>query len=261
MNQDLDAIFGSPHIPEARCEEFFGWPSQILREVSVLLSEKDESWLAGAAEQLEVFLRGDAPGFRYDEELLNKAHPARSLNAPFSILMEQPSRVVVFSALERTVDWETFSPKLQQWERFAVFALLHVRKCLVLLDARPPQAESAGEAAKRFSDAGGNALEASRALQIAHSLRLESIHRSTRAKHAAGALHANREALLDSAINIAKSKPFRTKKAAAEEVVNQLPKDDKGTPYDLATVLGWFRERGFYIVRKTKPLQDETQET
>lgn len=250
MNKSLvpntvSLIQGNPLINTSYRREFGGGPHQTIREVSQLLLNRDEEWLKGATKQIEAVLAGEAPGLSHDQDRMNGPHLARSIKAPFSLLIETPTETTLFAALETTVRWDSFTPKLKQWERYAALALVLVRRCFAALDAVDTKADSAELVANKLDTAGANGISALQALQIAHSLRNESSGRTDRAKHAAEVRHASREALLDQAIQIARSKPFRTKKDAAVEVVNQLPKDEKGAPYDLNTVLGWFRERGF----------------
>lgn len=238
-------LAGNPLIYTSYRRDFGGGPHQTIREVSQLLLNRDEEWLNGATKQIEVSLAGEAPGLSHDPDRFNGPHLARSIKAPFSLLIETPTTTGVFAAFETTIRWDSFAPKLTRWERYAVLALVLARRCFAELDAVDTKADSAETVAEKLNTAGADGISALQALQIAHSLRNESLGRTDKAKHAAEVRHASRKALLDQAIQVASSKPFRTKKDAAVEVVNQLPKDDKGAPYDLNTVLGWFRERGF----------------
>lgn len=231
--------------------EFDGWLTQIHTEVKALLSRRDSAWVNAVAELVDRAVYGRSPGIT-DVLQYETSMPEKSERSSFSFMLDNPGRVGQFAAVEPDLDWDAIHPKPARWERYAVFALLQLRSCTSVLEScrQRPQADGTPLFLMTCHErAGSLALEAMRGLQIGRALQQDATERSEKAKHAADKRHQNRAALLDRAIEIAKSQPFPTKKAAAEEVVNQMPKDEKGTPWDVPTVLGWFRQRGFELVK------------
>lgn len=220
---------------------FLGWASQIQFEVYHALVGRDAQWLNAVAEQIRAVL-APQPGKEKDwQELLLGPNPSRPARAPFPFLVDDLGQLGLFAAREPRHDWHPMSPQTEQWERYAVFAAMAILAAFERIDA----ADESGDAKKLLDEAGGLAIEAARALQIAHSLNIDALARSEKGKGAANARYMDRPARLDLAIAIASSRQFESKKAAAVAVVDGLPKDNMGAPYDVETVLKWFKERKF----------------
>ncbi len=238
--------------------DFSGWLTLIQSEIRDLLSGRDSSWVNAVADVVAALIANRSPGIS-DALRFEMRSKDETSQLSFSELLRHPGRIGQFAVLESQAAWNDISPQPADWERYAVFALIQLRSCVAVLATLPRSEVSRDEidtvevpqVVMTYERAASLAMEAMCGLQIARDKRRAAEERTAKSKHAASVLHKDREALLDKAIGIAMSKPFRTKKAAAEEVVNQLPKDDVGTPYDLATVLGWFRERGFSTPKRT----------
>lgn len=240
------------------CGEFDGWLIQIHHEARSILAGRDADWLHSVAHFIEEAVDGRGTGTS-DVLHLHQGPRGDPETSSFSFILNNPGRIGLFAVLEPVLDWDKCGVKTTRWERYAVFALVHIGYSINRLATNDQEGEppiETPELLKRristLERAGSFALESMRSLQMARALLQAAQERTSKAKRAAGALHANREALLDQAMAIARSRPFRTKKSAAEAVINDLPKDEKGTPYDLGTVLGWFRERGFAVSKAPK---------
>ncbi|QRR36329.1 hypothetical protein JNX00_10915 [Hydrogenophaga sp. YM1] len=236
---------------------FSGWLTQIQIESQGMLSGRDSAWVNAVADVVAALIVNRAPGTSDALRFEMRSKNETSLLS-FSELLRHPGRVGQFAFLESKAPWRSISPQPTDWERYAVFALIQLRSSVEVLATLPTPNVSQDELSivdipqvvRTYERAASLAMEAMCGLQIARDKRRAAQERIAKSKHAAGVLHKDREALLDKAIDIAMAKSFRTKKAAAEEVINQLPKDNKGTPYDLATVLGWFRERNFSVPKR-----------
>lgn len=241
---------GSSPLSRPMSSAFLGWASQTQFEAFHLLQNRDAEWLNGVAEQIRSVLAPTPGGEENWQPLLLAANPSRTAGIPFPFLVSEPGQLGLFAAREPHHTWQGSKPKTEQWERYAVFAALSIMQALKLADAAE---ENRARAARLLHEAGGLAIEAVRALQIAHSLHAASSDRKSKASTAASARHAGREQLLARAKEIALSRPFQSKKAAAAEVIDRLTEEDGVREYDLDTVLGWFREMKIQIEKAPRP--------
>lgn len=206
----------------------------------------------GVADQIRSVL-APSPGKEADwQQLLLKANPSRSTETPFPFLVGEAGQLGLFAAREPQHDWSTGEPQTKQWERYAVFAALSIFQALKRVDAAE---DEKAQANSLLHEAGGLAIEAVRALQIAHSLEAASSDRKSKASRAASARYTGRDQLLARVKEIALSRPFPSKKAAAAEVINRLAEEDGVREYDLDTVLGWFREKKIQITKAPRSKQ------
>lgn len=208
-------------------KEFGGWPQQILLEVFGLLQGRDGTWLNLVAAQVNA-ATDTITGLA---DLLNdfvEPNLTRSGEAPFGYLVEKPGRIGMFAAREQRFPWHTASPSTERWERYAVFALLCVRDAIELLEATDRSEHAYESDSLSFAThdrAGVFLLEAMRALQVVHSLRIDSRTKSELGRHAAKARH---EALAEKraeAVAMANAHPFTTKRAAIDFIVENLELD------------------------------------
>lgn len=216
---------------------FAGWPLQILFETGELLEDESSEWLTAVATHINDVVMGNV-----DKLFDNVKGPsdtlAHSKRWPFS-LHTQPGHIGVFAALEPGVSWDKLSPPTQRWQRYAVFALMYIRDCLnflAKLGDQPSQgSESPGVSSKYMSmqlnDAGAFALEAMRALQIAHSLRIDTRKKSDRGRNAAVARHEAMKPKHAEALAMANSRPFKTKREAVDFIAENLTINAEGTKF------------------------------
>lgn len=212
---------------------FAGWPTQILFEVQELLADRDSAWLTDVARHIRELVMGDVDRL-FDSDTGPSETLAHSKTWPFS-LHTQPGHIGVFSALEPGVDWNKLSPATDRWERYAVFALMYIRDCIQTLSRSGVGAGQGGwvsssdtkHSALALNDAGAAALEAMRALQIAHSLRIDKRSKSASGRKAAIAKHDAMKPKRAKALDMANSRPFKTKREAIDFITDNLVIDEE----------------------------------
>lgn len=233
--------------------EFFGWPKQILFELRVLLRDRTEEWLTSVAEQVHQALQMDVESRAGVFTTPLEPDLLRLDELPYAFDSERPGQIGIFTAVEPTFRWNEMTPRTERWERYAVFALLNIRDAIKVLGALPtqsPSGEDADLAMIHFSNAGGFALEAMRALQIAHSLRIDSRTKSNRGRMAANARHEAMKPKHAEALAMANSRPFKNKREAVDFIAENLTINAEGTQFcsrraasDWLSAAGWQPER------------------
>jgi len=231
--------------------EFFGWPKQILFELRVMLKGRDDAWLTSVAEQVLMAQQMTHP---YAPNSLEQPDLLRLDDLAYAFDLERPGQIGVFTAVEPKFDWDRTPLRTERWERYAVFALLNIRDAINLLGALPkdgPSADEAELAMFHFSQAGGFAMEAMRAMQIAHSLRIDDHFKSARGRKAAVARHEVFVPIRAEALAMANSRPFKTKEAALDHITANLvidPTTSKCCSRSAASK--WLNEAGWQPERK-----------
>ncbi len=223
-------------------DAFFGWPSQVHLELTELLKGREASWLNAVSEQIQSVLSAKPGSEDNWQSLLLQENPSRSAGTPFPYLVSHLSKLGLFAAREPVCDWGRLSPATEQWERYAVFAALSSRETFGILDDlhRYPADDLA------YEDAGGYAIEAMRALQIAQSLRAAKLAKSRHGQVAARARHEAMEPMRAQAVEMANSQPFTTKRAAIDHIVENLELDPvKRTFPSRRAVEEWLKAAGW----------------
>lgn len=218
-------------------QSFAGWPAQILFEIQELLFDRSSEWLTAVASHIKELVTTDNAQRIFDDVIGPKESLAHSESWQFSEYV-QPGRIGVFAALEPGVAWDQLSPPTERWQRYAVFAFMHLRDSVKIL-ARLDKLESAGRATNAdnrylsfdYDEAGAWALEAMRALQIAHSLRIDTRKKSERGRNAANARHQAMKPKHAEAIAMANSRPFKTKREAIDFIAENLTVNAEGTEF------------------------------
>lgn len=216
---------------------FAGWSSQILFEIRELLADKSSDWLTAVATHINEVVMSNADKL-FDSALGPRETLAHSERWPFS-LHTQPGHIGVFAALEPGISWDKLSPPTERWQRFAVFALMYIRDCLKILEKlgdQPshesvPSGLSSKYVALQLNDAGAFALEAMRALQIAHSLRIDTRKKSDRGRKAAILKHDAMKPKHAEALAMANSRPFKTAQEAIDFIAENLTVNAEGTEF------------------------------
>lgn len=229
---------------------FFGWASQVHLEIASLLGHRDAAWLNDLAGQVVQLLQSGPSAD--DEEwqgLLLQNDPSRSEGTPFPYLVNRSSQLGLFAAREPQWNWNHPSTKAVRWERYAVFAALSMRECLAYLD----RIDDFPIQALAYNDAGGYAIEATRALQIAHSLRASMLEGSRRGTAAARARHDAMAHKRATAIEMANSQPFATKRAAIDYIEQNLVQDPvKNTFFSRRAIEEWLKAANWQPAHKRK---------
>lgn len=161
-------------------DSFAGWPAQILFEIKELLFDCSSDWLTAVASHIQELVTNKSADRIFDDADGPRESLAHSESGQFS-LYRQPGHIGVFAALEPSVAWDKIKPPTERWQRYAVFALMYLRDSVKIL-ARREQLQRNGRStsddhkylALDLSEAAAWALEAMRALQIAHSLRIDA---------------------------------------------------------------------------------------
>ncbi|AOF84648.1 hypothetical protein BSY239_694 [Hydrogenophaga sp. RAC07] len=236
---------------------FAGWPTQILFETRELLADESSTWLTSVATHINEVVMSNVDKL-FDSAIGPRETLAHSERWPFS-LHTQPGHIGVFAALEPGVSWDKLSPPTERWQRFAVFALMYTRDCLNILEKlgdQPshesvPSGLSSKYVAMQLNDAGAFALEAMRALQIAHSLRIDTRKKSDRGRNAAVARHEAMKPKHTEALAMANSRPFTTKREAVDFIAENLTINAEGTKFCSRRAAGeWLSAAGWQPERK-----------
>lgn len=221
-------------LPERK--EFWGWPVQLLTEISLLLRDKGTDWVNGVSSLVTEVIASapkqvDAPSVvRHDDMALTFG-------------CDDPGEIGVFANAEQTFPWDERAPSTAQWERYAVFALIQLKGCIDQLENLEPVQDSHDFFSMAFSAAGGFALNAMRGLQVAVSLQQEGRNKSARGKKAALARHEATKPKHAEALRMANSKPFPTKEAALDYITQNLTFDPEGTKFvSRRAAADWLRE-------------------
>lgn len=182
--------------------EFFGWHTVIASEIEQLLGPRPGEWLSSVALQISEVLGREWTELSRDETDATPSH-AQSMGTPLLHPDNLPGEIHDFSALEPLFRWRTDSGhESKPWERYAVFALWKLHDATQYLPAKHGNQDSLSQL--MFVDlAASLTIEAMGALQLAQSLRFEMTLKSASGRNAASARHANREAMLDKAVQIA----------------------------------------------------------
>jgi hypothetical protein len=214
-------FFGGAPLARPVSYVFFGWPSQVQLELTALLKGREASWLNAVAQQIQAMLDAEPGAEGNWQSVLVQDNPSRSAGTPFPYQVCHLSKLGLFAAREPVYDWSQHSTTTEQWERYAVFAVLTNREAFGILDNlfRYPSDDLA------YYDAGGYAIEAMRALQLAQSLRAAKLEKSRQGQVAARARHGAMEPFRTKAIVMANSQPFKTKRAAIDHIVENLELD------------------------------------
>ena len=218
-------------------QAFAGWPAQILFEIQELLFDRSSEWLNKVASQIDALVTTENADKIFEDVNGPRESLAHSESWQFSEYV-QPGRIGVFAALEPGVAWDQLSPPTERWQRYAVFAFMYLRDSVKIL-ARLDKAKSAGRATNAdnkylsfdYDEAGAWALEAMRALQIAHSLRIDTRKKSERGRSAANARHQAMKPKHAEAIAMANSRPFKTKREAIDFIAENLTINAEGTEF------------------------------
>jgi hypothetical protein len=222
-------------IPAGRA--FAGWPAQILFEIQELLFDRSSDWLTAVASHIQELVTTDNTQKIFDDVNGPRESLAHSESWQFSEYV-QPGRIGVFAALEPGVAWDQLSPPTERWQRYAVFAFMYLRDSVKIL-ARLDKVKSAGRATNAdnkylsfdYDEAGAWALEAMRALQIAHSLRIDTRTKSDRGRKAANARHEVMKPKHGEALAMANSQPFKSKREAVDYIAENLTINAEGTKF------------------------------
>lgn len=236
---------------------FAGWPTQILFETRELLADETSGWLTAVATHINGVVMSNV-----DKLFDNAKGPSETLahseTWPFS-LHAQPGHIGVFAALEPGVSWDKLSPPTQRWQRYAVFALMYIRDCLNILEklgdqpsqSSEPPSVSSKYMSMQLNDAGAFALEAMRALQIAHSLRIDTRKKSESGRKAAKVRHDAMKPKHAEAIAMANSRPFKTKQEAIDFIAENLTVNAEGTEFcKRGTARNWLLAAGWEPIGK-----------
>lgn len=233
-------------------DAFAGWPAQILFEIKELLFDRSSDWLTAVASHIHELVTTKNADRVFDDADGPSGSLAHSESGQFS-LYRQPGHIGVFAALEPRVAWDKVEPPTERWQRYAVFALMYVRDSVKIL-ARRDLLERSGRStstdqkylALDLSEAAAWALEAMRALQIAHSLRIDTRAKSARARNAAFVRHMASESLRAEALRMANSRPFKTKELALDFITSNLLTDaEKNKFCSRSAASKWLREAGW----------------
>ena len=242
---------GSYPLSRPASSAFLGWASQIHLEVVVLLQKRDTTWLNGVADQIRSVLARSSGDEGDWQRLLLDANPSRTAGTPFPYLVSEVGQLGLFAAREPLHDWSSGEPRSEQWERYAAFAALSVLQALKLADVAE---EEGAKAAELLHEAGGLAIEAVRALQIAHSLKAGSLQRTSSASGAAKARHAKTEPYKNRAIANTMAMEFPSMVKAIDHLTENEPIDEDGKRFaSRRAAEEWLRKAGFKPTRKNKP--------
>lgn len=233
-------LFPSPDpfdLPERA--EFWGWPVQLLTELSLLLRDKDTDWVNGVSSLVAEVIASaprevDAPSVVRHEDMA------------LTFGLDNPGAIGVFANAEPSFQWSERAPATEQWERYAVFALMQLKGCIDQLEHLEHVADTPDLYSTALSAAGGYALNAMRGLQVAVSLRREELDKSARGKKAALARHDAMKPTKAEALRMANSQPFKTKEAAIDYISQNLTFDPEGTRFvSRRAAAEWLREAGW----------------
>ncbi|WP_139146991.1 hypothetical protein [Hydrogenophaga sp. PML113] len=231
---------------------FAGWPAQILFEIKELLFDCSSDWLTAVASHIHELARTNRADRVFDDPNGARESLAHSESGQFS-LYRQPGYIGVFAALEPSVAWDKIEPPTERWQRYAVFALMYLRDSVKILERRD-RLQRTGRAtsadnkylALDLSEASAWALEAMRALQIAHSLRIDARAKSARGRKAAVARHVVFVSLKAEALEMADSRPFKTKEQALDYITSNLLIDSANNKFcSRSAASKWLREAGW----------------
>lgn len=238
---------GNSPLSRPMSSAFLGWASQIQFEAYHLLKDRDASWLNGVADQIRAVL-ALAPGTEDDwQKLLLEPNPSRTADTPFPFLVSEQGQLGLFAAREPYHAWKGSKPKTMQWERYAVFAALSIAKAFELIDA----AENDSGTSALLHEAAGLAIEAVRALQIAHSLKAGAQQRTSSASSAARARHAKTQPYKNRAIANTLARPFPSLVKAVEYLTENEPIDEDGKVFaSTRSAEDWLRKAGFKPTKK-----------
>jgi len=226
---------------------FFGWAAQVHLETGALLSGRDADWLNAVAKQIQTVLDADPRQFDCESSRLSHGNPSRSEGTPFPYMVNKSSQLGLFAEREPACDWSQHAVTTEQWERYAVFAALSTREALVYLN----DIDSYAIQGLAYNEAGGFAIEAMRALQIAQSLRTAKLAKSRHGQVAARARHEAMEPMRAKAVEMANSHPFTTKRAAIDHIVENLELDPvKRTFPSRRAVEEWLKAAGWVPTHK-----------
>ncbi len=225
-----------------RRPEFFGWIPQIGAEASRALRGRDVNWLTDVARSLDSFiekqsLRADLGGGG-PKQL--QAILARELMSSPYVTRDWYGDVQLFTESESQHNWANDPVKTERWERYAVLSLWKVVDAYMALDGHldaPPDLARSALEAMRWNHAGGYAVEAMNALQIAQIELLEIRHRSKRGKHLSDKRHAPSRGWRDVALRLAEDRPFRSMPQAIEYIRLELTK--QGAFFASLTIRNW----------------------
>ncbi len=218
-------------------DSFAGWPAQILFEIKELLSDRSSTWLTDVASHIHELVTNESAQSVFDDTAGPRDSLAHSESEQFSSY-RQPGHIGVFAALEPRVDWDQVDPPTERWQRYAVFALVYVRDSVKILERRE-QLQRTGRAtsadnkylALDLSEAAAWALEAMRALQIAHSLRIDTKSKSKSGRRAATVRHEAMSPYRRRAVEMATQGSFTTKTAAVDHITENLTINPEGTKF------------------------------
>lgn len=218
---------------------FSGWPKQLDLELFDLLGSRDASWFAGVYADILDALKN--PEYS-DQRAAHSANASRTDEMGLSVIFGDPGAIGRFAAIEPYYPWST-RPEPKRWERFAAFSRMHLDMCLDQLDAIPAQSGHEDFLSMSYSAAGGFALDAMRALQIAVSLKASDQDKSARGRKAALARHDAMKPKRAEALAMANSKPFPTKEAALNYLTDNLTIDQGGKVFiSRRTATEWLRD-------------------
>ncbi len=242
-------------------QSFAGWPAQILFEIQELLFDRSSEWLTAVATHIHKLVTTENADEIFDDVNGSRESLAHSEPWQFS-LHRQPGHIGVFAAIEPGVAWDQLSPPTERWQRYAVFAFMYLRdsvKILARLD-KPDRTGRATSADNKYLsldlyEAGAWALEAMRALQIAHSLRIDTRIKSDRGRKAAVVRHEIFVSLRAEALEMANSRPFKTKEQALDYITSNLLIDAAKNKFcSRSAASKWLREAGWQAgVKKSQP--------
>jgi hypothetical protein len=218
---------------------FWGWPKQLDFELYDLLGPRDASWFASVYADIQDALKN--PEHSHHRETYS-ANAARTEGMGLSVIFGDPGAIGRFAGIEPHYPWST-RPEPKRWERFAAFSRMHLDMCLDQLDAIPAQSGHEDLLAMTYSAAGGFALDAMRALQIAVSIKANDQDKSARGRNAALARHDAMKPKREEALAMANSKPFPTKEAALDYLTDNLTLDPEGKVFiSRRTASEWLRD-------------------
>lgn len=223
--------------------EFMGWPSQLLSELRALLGQRDAAWMNEVAALIYSLMQD--PALYVPAVTEKRTSLAVTEEMAQTLSFDYPGQIGAFASIEASYPWEHASPHTQRWERFAVFSLMELSKCVRHLGERSSQPEVT-ELQGMFNAAGGFALGSMRGLQIAVSLKATDQDKSALGKKAAVARHSANKQKHAEALALANSRPFTTKEQALEFITNNLAWDAEGTRYVSRRAAGeWLRAAGW----------------
>lgn len=230
-------LFPSPDpfdLPERK--EFWGWPAQLLTELGLLLRDKDTDWVNGVS-SLVAQVMASAP------QEVDAPSVVRHEDMALTFGLDDPGEIGVFANAETSFPWSERAPSTEQWERYAVFALVQLKGCIDQLESMEDTGDTPDFLSTAFSAAGGFALNAMRGLQVAVSLQREEREKSARGKKAALARHDAMKPKRAEALSMANSQPFKTKESAIDYISQNLTIDPEGKRFiSRRAAAEWLRE-------------------